>query len=211
MSELKRIANAVIEGDAERAKELTQNAVDAGMAAQEILNNGLLAGMGTIGIKFKAGEVFIPEVLLGAKALESGLRVLGPFLTKAGTKSMGKIALGTVRGDIHSIGKDLVAMMLKGAGFEVVDLGSDVPPERFVNAAKSGAQIIGMSALLTTTMPFMKTTIDALASAGLKGRAKTLIGGAVITQGYADEIGADGYAPDAVSAVDKAKELLGLV
>ncbi|GAH80452.1 unnamed protein product [marine sediment metagenome] len=178
-----------------------------------MLDNGLIAGMTVVGKLFKENEVFLPEVMMSAKAMDVGMAVLEPLLLKSGKhESKGKVALGTVQGDVHSIGKNLVGIVLKGAGFEVVDLGVNTPTERFVEAAQNGAQIIGMSALLTTTMQHMQPVIDALdKAAGLKGRVKTMIGGCIVTQAYADSIGADGYAPDAGSAVDKAKELMGLV
>lgn len=186
-----------------------KKALDQELSAQEILNQGLLGGMDKVGKDFKAGELFIPEVLMCAKAMHAGLNVLRPLLVESGATMMGKIAVGTVAGDLHDIGKNLVSMMLVGAGFEVIDLGVNVPPEKFVETAISkGAQLIGMSALLTTTMPAMKTTIEALIKAGVRDRVKVLVGGAPVTANFSNSIGADGYAPDAVSAVDMARELI---
>ncbi|MCM8767809.1 MAG: corrinoid protein, partial [Candidatus Omnitrophica bacterium] len=167
-------------------------------------------GMSVVGEKFKNNEFYVPEVLIAARAMNRGMSLLEPLIVQSGIKPIAKLAIGTVKGDLHDIGKNLVVMMWKGAGFEVIDLGIDVPPEKFVEAAKSGVQVIGMSALLTTTMIQMKETIEALKKEGVRDNLKIIIGGAPVTQEFADEIGADGYAPDAASAVDKVKELLGL-
>ncbi len=210
MADLSALAESVINGKAKDAKELTQKAIDEGVPVSEILNNGLVKGMSVVGEKFKNNEFYVPEVLIAARAMHSAMDILKPLLASSGVEPIGKVAIGTVKGDLHDIGKNLVVMMLEGAGFEVIDLGIDVPPEKFVQAAKDGAQVIAMSALLTTTMTAMKTTIDALEEAGVRDKVKTLIGGAPVTQNYADEIGADGYARDAASGADKAKELLGL-
>ena len=224
MADLKAIADNLIKGRADKnstippemkgqpgVKELVQAAVDEGVDVGKILNEGLIAGMAVVGAKFKKNEFYVPEVLIAARAMHTGMGILQPLLAGAGVKPIGKIAIGTVKGDLHDIGKNLVSMMFKGAGFQVNDLGIDIAPERFVEAVeKEGAQMVGMSALLTTTMPSMKTVIEALEKAGLKDNIKTIIGGAPVTQSYADEIGADGYAPDASTAVDKAKELLSL-
>ena len=164
--------------------------------------------MNVVGVKFKNNEFYVPEVLIAARAMNQAMAVLQPEIVKAGIKAQAKVAIGTVRGDLHDIGKNLVSMMWKGAGFEVMDLGIDVPEDKFVEAAKNGAQVIGLSALLTTTMPAMKDVVEKLKSAGIREKVKVVIGGAPVTQSYADEIGADGYAPDAGSAVDKVKELL---
>jgi len=208
---LKAIAEDLRKGEASKVKGLVQAALDEGASVEDVLNEGLIAGMTMVGELFKENEIFLPEVLFAGKAMEAGMEILRPLMLKAGgQKVKARIVLGTVTGDIHNIGKNLVRIMLEGAGYEVNDLGVDVPPQRFVDAAADGAQIVGMSALLTTTMQRMKPVIEALEKAGLKGRVKTMIGGAIVTQQYADEIGADGYAPDAGSAVDKAKELLGL-
>jgi len=211
MDELKKIAENLIEGEVDQVKELIQAALDKGIEVEKILNEGLIAGMTVIGEQFKKEEIYLPEVLFAARAMKGGMEILEPLLVSAGAEPKGKIILGTVKGDVHDIGKNLVAIILKGTGFEVIDLGVDIPAEKFIDAAKeSGARLIGMSALLGTTMQNMQTTIEALEAAGLKGQIKTMIGGAIVTQSYADKIGADGYAPDAGSAVDKAKELLGL-
>ena len=208
MADLQELADGLIKGQAQVVSDLVQKAVDEGVGPEEILTKGLIAGMGVIGARFKKNEVYVPEVLIAARAMHAGMGILEPLLAKAGVKPLGKIAVGTVKGDLHDIGKNLIAMMFKGGGFQVEDLGVDCDAQKFIDAAKGGAQIIAMSALLTTTMPGMKDVIDALNSTGVS--VKTMIGGAPITQGYADEIKADGYAPDAASAVDVAKELLGV-
>ena len=208
MADLKEISECLQKGQAAKVKELVQKAIDAKTAAKEILDKGLIAGMSIIGEKFKKNEVYVPEVLIAARAMHAGLSILEPHLAAAGVKPVAKVAIGTVKNDLHDIGKNLVCMMLKGAGFEVMDLGIDVPAEKFVGAVKSGAQVVGLSALLTTTMPQMKGVIEALKGSGTK--AKVMIGGAPVTRAYAQEIGADGYAPDAASAVDEAKKLLGV-
>lgn len=211
MFNMKEIAENLIQGEVSKVKELTQAALSEGTSAQEILNQGLVAGMDVVGQRFKADEIFLPEVLLSANAMSVAMEVLEPELIKASVQPFAKLVLGTVQGDIHYIGKNLVGMMLRGAGFKVIDLGENVPPERFVDAVRQEqAQMVCMSALLTTTTLFMKTTIDALQAAGLRGQTKTIVGGAVLSQSYADEIGADGYAPDAITAVDKVKALLGI-
>ncbi|MCX8053128.1 MAG: corrinoid protein [Armatimonadetes bacterium] len=202
------MAQAIINGKAPDAKAITESALAEGMAPGEILNNGLVAGMNVVGEKFKNNEFYVPEVLIAARAMKTAMEVLRPHLAKSGVEPAGRVAIGTVRGDLHDIGKNLVAMMLEGAGFEIKDLSVDVKPEQFVEAAKNGADIVAMSALLTTTMPAMKDTIEALEAEGVRDRVRIMIGGAPVTQNYCDEIGADGYAPDAASAVDKAKELL---
>ncbi|MHC4112973.1 MAG: corrinoid protein [Planctomycetota bacterium] len=207
MADLKALADAIIKGDQNTAVEITKAALDEGTPAESVLNDGLIAGMEVIGGRFKKNEVYIPEVLIAARAMKMSMEILEPELIKAGVKPRGKLIIGTVQGDLHDIGKNLVAMMLKGAGFEVVDIGVDVGPEKFVEHAKAaGAQLVGMSALLTTTMPSMEKTLNALKEAGVP--AKVMIGGAPVTQGYADKIGADGYSPDAASAVDLAKSLV---
>jgi 5-methyltetrahydrofolate--homocysteine methyltransferase len=207
MADLKALADAVIKGDQTTAVNVTKAALSEKMAPKAILNEGLIAGMDTVGQKFKKNEMYIPEVLIAARAMKMAMQVLEPELVKAGVKPIGRLVIGTIQGDLHDIGKNLVAMMLKGAGFEVIDLGVDVSPEKFVDAVKSkGAQLIGMSALLTTTMPKMEKTVQALKAAGLG--AKIMIGGAPVTQGFADKIGAQGYAPDAATAVDLAKRLV---
>ena len=201
---------ALSKGSMEEVKDLTQKALKAGDSADKILKEGLIIAMDRIGVLFKNNEIYIPEVLIAARAMHAGLAVLKPILAKSNTPSAAKIVIGTVKGDLHDIGKNLVGMMLEGAGFEVVDMGIDVPAEKFVQAAKeNGAKVIGMSALLTTTMMQMKSTVEMLAKAGLKG-VKTVVGGAPLTAEFAKQIGADGYAPDAASAVGKVKELLGM-
>ena len=207
MADLQALADAVIKGDQNTAVEITKTALSEGTAAKSVLDEGLIAGMDVIGARFKKNEVYIPEVLIAARAMKMAMEILEPELAKAGVKPVGRFLIGTVQGDLHDIGKNLVAMMLKGAGFEVIDLGVDIGPDKFVEQAKaSEAQLIGMSALLTTTMPAMEKTITALKEAGIS--AKIMIGGAPVTQGYADRIGAHGYAPDAASAVDTAKGLV---
>ena len=207
MADLKTLADAIIKGDQNTAVEITRAALDEGTAAKSVLEEGLIAGMDVVGGRFKKNEIYIPEVLIAARAMKMAMEILEPELVKAGVKPVGKFLIGTVQGDLHDIGKNLVAMMLKGAGFEVIDLGVDVGPEKFVEQAGStGIQLIGMSALLTTTMPGMEKTVKALKDAGVS--VKVMIGGAPVTQGYADRIGADGYAPDAASAVDIAKSLV---
>ena len=207
MADLKVLSESIIKGDQKTAVEITKAAINENMSPERILNEGLISGMNIIGARFKKNEVYIPEVLIAARAMKMAMELLEPKLVAAGVKPLGKCAVGTVQGDLHDIGKNLVMMMLKGAGFEVVDLGVDVSPEKFVeNAKTSGVQIIGLSALLTTTMPSMEKTIKAIRDAGLK--TKIMIGGAPVTQMYADKIGANGYAADAASAVDIAKTLL---
>ena len=207
MADLKALADAVIKGDQNTAVEITKAALNEGTAAKSVLHDGLIAGMDIIGSRFKKNEVYIPEVLIAARAMKSAMEILEPELVKAGVEPIGKFLIGTVQGDLHDIGKNLVAMMLKGAGFEVIDIGVDAAPEKFVEQAKAtGVELIGMSALLTTTMPGMEKAIQALKGAGLL--AKVMIGGAPITQDYADKIGADGYSADAASAVDLAKSLV---
>jgi 5-methyltetrahydrofolate--homocysteine methyltransferase len=209
MSVLNQIAESLMKGKANDVKALVEQALNAGEAPGKILNEGMLKGMGVIGERFKKNEVYVPEVLIAARAMKAGMSVLQPRLTAAGVQAIGIAVLGTVKGDLHDIGKNLVGMMLEGAGFKVVDLGIDVPPEKFVNAAREQkAQLIGVSALLTTTMTNMKSVIDAAKASDLAGQVKVMIGGAPVTQAFCDEIGADGYAPDAASAADLAKSLL---
>jgi 5-methyltetrahydrofolate--homocysteine methyltransferase len=208
--DLQELSEVLQEGDAEKVQELTAQALRDGLNPAQILTEGLIAGMNVVGAKFKSGELYIPEVLIVAKAMHAGMNILKPRLVETGVKPIGKMVLGTVRGDVHDIGKNMVGMMLQGAGFEVIDIGIDCPPEKFVEAAEEeGVQIVGMSALLTTTMKEMGVAVNALDDAGLAGKVKTLIGGAVVSQRFADEIGADAYAPDSISAVDKARQLIG--
>ena len=207
MADLKALADAVIKGDQNTAVEITKQAIADEMPAKEILDVGLIAAMAEIGDRFTKNEVYIPEMLISARAMKSAMAILEPELVKAGVEPIGKFIVGTVSGDLHDIGKNLVGMMMKGAGFDVIDLGVDISPEAFVEKAReSGAQIIGLSALLTTTMPSMEATVKALKDAGLN--TKVMIGGAPVTQVYADKIGADGYSPDAASAVEVAKGLI---
>jgi 5-methyltetrahydrofolate--homocysteine methyltransferase len=207
MANLKALADAVIKGDQSTAVQITKTALEDGTPAESVLNEGLIAGMDVVGASFKKNEIYIPEVLIAARAMKMAMKILEPELVKAGVKPIGKFLIGTVQGDLHDIGKNLVAMMLKGAGFEVIDLGVDVGPEKFVEQVKAqGVHAVGLSTLLTTTMPGMEKTIRALKEAGVS--AKIMIGGAPVTQGYADKIGADGYAADAASAVDMVKSLV---
>jgi 5-methyltetrahydrofolate--homocysteine methyltransferase len=207
MADLKALAEAVIQGDQATAVSVTKAALKEKVAPKQILDEGLIAGMDVVGARFKNNEIYIPEVLIAARAMKMAMEVLEPELVKAGVQPIGKLVIGTVQGDLHDIGKNLVSMMLKGAGFEVIDLGVDVAPEKFAAEAKArGANLIGMSALLTTTMPGMEKTIKALKQAGVT--AKVMVGGAPVTQTFADKIGANGYAPDAASAVDTAKKLV---
>ena len=209
MADLKKIADNLIKGKTSEVKELVQKALDEDVDVEKILNEGLVAGMNVVGAKFKANEFYIPEVLIAARAMKGGMEILRPVLAEKNIKGIGTVVLGTVKGDLHDIGKNLVGMMLEGAGFEVIDVGVDVPAEKFVETAKEkNASIIGLSALLTTTMVSMKDVVKAAQEAGLDSKVKIMIGGAPITQSYADEIGAQGYAPDAASAVDKTQELL---
>jgi len=207
MVDLKALSEAIIKGDQAGALALTKAAIGEGISPADILNKGLVAGMNVIGERFKNNEVYIPEVLIAAYAMKAAMTVLEPKLVEAGVQPIGKAVIGTVKGDLHDIGKNLVAMMLKGAGFDVIDLGVDVSDEKFVLKAKeTNAKIVGMSTLLTTTMASMEKTVKALKATGLT--VKTMIGGAPVTQNYADKIGADGYAADAASAVDLAKSLI---
>jgi 5-methyltetrahydrofolate--homocysteine methyltransferase len=209
MADLQKIADAVIVGNREEVAQLTQAALDAGVSPTDIINQGLIAGMSVVGAKFKANEFYVPEVLIAARAMHAGMDIVKPLLAETGAKPRGTVLIGTVKGDLHDIGKNLVSMMLEGGGWEVIDLDVDVAPEKFVASVnEKSPQLVALSALLTTTMPSMKDTIDALAAAGVRDQVKVIIGGAPVTQEYADEIGADGYAPDAASAVDKANELV---
>jgi 5-methyltetrahydrofolate--homocysteine methyltransferase len=211
MADLQALAEAIINGKRDDALALTNAAIGEGVPPADIVNQGLIAGMSVVGDRFKRNEFYVPEVLIAARAMKAAMAPLKPLLAECGVEPVARVAIGTVKGDLHDIGKNLVAMMLEGAGFEVIDLGVDVTPEGFVGAVNDKrANVIGLSALLTTTMPSMKDTIAALSEAGVRDRVKVVIGGAPLTQNYADEIGADGYAPDAASAVDAVKELLNL-
>ncbi len=209
MADAEKFAQALFKGSVDEVKQYTQECLNRGEKPEDVLNQGLIKAMDQVGVKFKNCEIYIPEVLIAARAMHAGLAVLKPLLAKSSASAAAKIVLGTVKGDLHDIGKNLVGMMLEGAGFEVIDAGIDVPPEKFIQAVKEqGAKVIGMSALLTTTMMQMKSTVEMVKSAGLTGKVKTMVGGAPVTAEFAKQIGADGYAPDAASAVEKIKELL---
>lgn len=209
MEILKAIAEQLEQGDAERVGALTREAIATGTRPTEILNRGLIAGMNVVGARFRDREIFLPDVLMAAKALYAGLDLLKPLLAGEGMPSRGRIVIGTVQGDLHDIGKNLVAIMLRGAGYDVIDLGNDVPPERFIATAReNGASLIGMSALLTTTMTAMRRVTALIAEQGLRGKIRVIIGGAPVSADYAREIGADAYAYDAANAIEKVKELI---
>jgi 5-methyltetrahydrofolate--homocysteine methyltransferase len=209
MSILTDISNGLQQGEDERVGELTREAADQGLPPKEILDDGLIAGMNVVGEKFRTHEIFLPEVLMAARAMYAGMDILKPLLAKEGVASRGKVVIGTVRGDLHDIGKNLVAIMLRGAGYEVIDLGNDVSPEKFVEAAvDQGAELIGMSALLTTTMPVMKEVTSLLEERGLQGSIRTIVGGAPVSDEFARQIGADAYAYDAASAVERVRALV---
>jgi 5-methyltetrahydrofolate--homocysteine methyltransferase len=210
MAILDELRENVIAGNAPATQEGVNKALEEGLEPGTILQEGLIPAMAEVGRRFEEGEAYVPEMLIAARAMQAGLSILRPLLVETGVEPLGKVAIGTVKGDLHDIGKNLVSMMLEGAGFDIVDLKVDVGPDNFVNAAKEGVDAIAMSALLTTTMPSMKTTIEALEEAGVRDSVKVVIGGAPVTQAFAEEIGADGYAPDASSAVRKVKELLGV-
>ena len=210
MSTLQQITENLMKGKANDVKALVEKALAEGEAPAKILNQGLLAGMSVIGERFKKNEVYVPEVLIAARAMKAGMSVLQPKLSAAGVQPLGIAVIGTVKGDLHDIGKNLVGMMLEGAGFKVIDLGIDCSAEKFLQGARDGkAAVIGVSALLTTTMTNMKSVVDAVKGSELAGKLKVMIGGAPVTQAFCDEIGADGYAPDAASAADLAKALIG--
>jgi 5-methyltetrahydrofolate--homocysteine methyltransferase len=197
---LEELYEAILEGDASQSPVKVQAALDEGLAAPDILNKGMIAAMTEVGRLFEEGEYFVPEMLIAARAMQVGLSVLRPYLIAEDVKPIGTVALGTVKGDLHDIGKNLVGMMVEGAGFEINDLGTDVAPEVFVQAIRDGASVIGLSALLTTTMPMIGETIKAIEAAGLRDQAKIMVGGAPVTAEFAEQIGADGYAPDASQA-----------
>jgi 5-methyltetrahydrofolate--homocysteine methyltransferase len=208
---LSNISTAIIEGDLDEMEDLTRDALDEGITAKDILDNGLMPGMDYVGVEFRAGNMFVPEVLRSARSMQVAMDILKPLLAESGTKMAGKVLLGTVKGDLHDIGKNLVGMMCEGAGFEVIDLGKDVSPEGFVEAVKKHEpDILGMSALLTTTMRAMENTIKALEEAGVRDRLKIMIGGAPVTQSFSDQIGADAYASNAASASETARKLIAL-
>jgi len=206
VASLNAISEALQKGKADEVKNMVGQALEEKMDAKKVLEEGLIAGMDIIGGRFKRNEIYIPEVLIAARAMHAGMSVLEPILAESGVKMIGKIAIGTVKGDLHDIGKNLVAMMYKGAGFDVMDLGVDVGPDKYVQASDEGANIVGLSALLTTTMVQMKNVLESLKEKGSK--AKAIIGGAPVTQNYCDEIGADGYAADAATAVEIGKALI---
>ena len=206
--DLKPLYDAVVNGEIETVAEGVRAALAAGEAPDRLLNEALIPAMSEVGRLFEAQEYYVPEMLISAEAMRGGLALLKPLLAASGAAAGPRAVFGTVKGDLHDIGKNLVIMMLEGAGFQVIDLGVDVPPDRFIAAVKDGAQLVGLSAMLTTTMPNMKVTIDALQTAGVREQVKIMIGGAPLTQAYAEQIGADGYSPDASAAVRKAKELL---
>jgi len=208
MADLQALSEALIRGDRNKVVELTRQAIEERVPPKRILEEGLIAGMNVVGKRFKANEIYVPEVLIAARAMKGGMELLQPKLTEAGVKPVATVVLGTVKGDLHDIGKNLVGMMLTGGGMKVVDVGTDVSADKFIQACKSeNAKILALSALLTTTMPQMGEVVKAAKAAGVQ--VKTMIGGAPVTQSFAEEIGADGYAPDAASAVDLARSLLG--
>jgi 5-methyltetrahydrofolate--homocysteine methyltransferase len=206
--DLNQLCDAVIKGDRDRAGELTQEAIKAGLAPQVIINEGLCAGMNVVGEKFRCNEYYVPQVLIAARAMKTSMAMLKPLLQESNVEYLGRVVIGTAKGDLHDIGKNLVAMMLEGAGFEVFDIGADVAPEKYVEEAQArDAQLVCISALMTTTMPAMKETVRALSEAGLMGRVKVMVGGAPVTQAFSDEIGAHGYGENAGVAVEVAKNL----
>ena len=208
MALLEELREAVVDGRAKVAVAKVEEALAEGIEAGTLLREGLIAGMAQVGKLYEEGEIFVPEMLVAARAMTAALSVLKPQLVEEGVASSGKVAIGTTQGDLHDIGKILVAMMLEGSGYEIVDLGVDVPADKFIEAIKDGATVVAMSALLTTTMTNMKVTIQAITEAGLRDKVRIIVGGAPITKSYADEIGADGYAQDASSAVRLVKEVL---
>lgn len=207
--EINELFNAILEGKAERAKEIIEEALINKLSPSQILNQGMIASMAEVGDRFERGEYYVPEMLIAARAMQQALSILKPHLKQSDLAAVGRVVIGTVKGDLHDIGKNLVGMLLEGAGFEIRDLGTDVSAEQFVEAVRGDeADILAMSALLTTTMPNMKSVVEALHNAGLRDRVKVIIGGAPVTESYAQEIGADGYAPDASRAVKLVKALL---
>ena len=208
MDQLTNIYQSVLEGDMGVAQEKVQAALTAGVSAEEILNKGLIAAMDEVGRLFELGEYYVPEMLISARAMQAALEILKPKLAETGVEPIGMVVVGTVKGDLHDIGKNLVAMMLEGAGFQINDLGSDVTAEQFVEAVQNGGDIVGLSALLTTTMPSMEAAIKALDAAGLREQVKIIVGGTPVTPDYAQQISADGYAADASRAVTLAKSLV---
>jgi 5-methyltetrahydrofolate--homocysteine methyltransferase len=209
MAKYQDLADAIIKGDNTSSREIAEKLVADGVSATEILNEGMMPGMEVVGKKFKANEMYIPEVLIAARAMHAAMDIIKPLLTETGEEGKGSVVIGTVQGDLHDIGKNLVGMMLEGGGFTVVDAGVDVPPEKYIEELKkSKSKVLGLSALLTTTMPGMKEVIEAVKADSEMSNVKVMVGGAPLTQEYADSIGADGYAPDASSAVDLANDLM---
>jgi len=208
---LEKISTAILEGDSETSAATTQKGLDEGMKPQELLNKGLIVGMDEVGVRFKRGDMFVPEVLMSAEAMASGMKLLRPLLADSDTQMAGMILMGTVEGDLHDIGKNLVSMMCEGAGFEIVNIGFDAAPAKFIEAIKEHQpDIVGMSAMLTTTMRAMGHTIKAIEEAGLRDQVKIMVGGAPVDQEFADRIGADGYGANAPASSDLAKQLVGL-
>lgn len=211
MLDLKALTEAVIKGDAKTSRTITEEALQTGVEPLSLLNEHLVPAMNEVGRRFECSEFFVPELLLAARAMKASLELIRPILAQRGTEPIGRAVVGTVKGDLHDVGKNLVASLLEGGGFEVIDLGVNVPPEKFIAAViEKNAQIVGLSALLTTTMPSMKLTIEAFQAAGLRDKVKILVGGAPVTQRFADEIGADGFGENAPSAVVQARKCLGL-
>ena len=210
MDLLQKVSEELQRGNFREVPRLVQEVLDVGVSPSKILNDGLVAGMEVVGEKFRKDELFIPEVLIAARAMHAGMEILRPKLVETGAKLAGKIILGTVKGDLHDIGKNLVGMFLEGGGFQVIDAGIDVPAEKFVEMVRSNKpNILGLSALLTTTLPRMKEVIESLIKAGVRNSVKVIVGGAPITEKFAKEIGADGYAPDGASAVERVRDLIG--
>jgi 5-methyltetrahydrofolate--homocysteine methyltransferase len=206
--ELKSVYDSVVNGEVQETGNGVQSALDAGLSADQILGDALVPAMSEVGRLFEAQEYYVPEMLISAKAMQAGLAILKPHLAKSNRQAGGRIVIGTVKGDLHDIGKNLVVIMLEGAGYQVVDLGVDVSPEKFIKEIQAGAQLVGISAMLTTTMLNMKVTIDAFKEAGVRDQVRIMVGGAPLTQTFAESIGADGFAQDASAAVRKATELL---
>jgi 5-methyltetrahydrofolate--homocysteine methyltransferase len=211
MSEIyERLSTAVLEGDAEKAHKLVERGLKQGLSPKEILDNGLIVGMDEVGARFKRGDMFVPEVLMSADSMAAGMEILRPLLAESGAEMLGKVVMGTVKGDLHDIGKNLVSMLCEGAGFEIVDIGFNAEPEKFIEAIKQHQpQVVGMSAMLTTTMRAMGQTIKAVEEAGLRDQVKIMVGGAPVDKDFADAIGADGYGSNAPSGADMAKQLVG--
>ena len=209
MDKMKQISEAIVQLKWDEIAALTNEALEAGVSALDIINHGLVSGMTVVGVKFRDGEVFLPEVLLSAKTMKTAMEILLPILSRQGIGSRGRVAIGTVVGDIHDIGKNIVISMLQGNGFEVMDLGVDITPEGFAEVVrKNDLQVLGLSALLTSTMPMLEETVKVLEEAGLRQKTRVIIGGAPVTQAYADQIGVDGYGADAVAAVELANALM---